>query len=158
MKLGFAFAAAVVASAWSAPALAAKVSSVSQYGITWTFSEPREAGQFATGDWWVVGPVTIQTVAPAPTANRNGSSVNPKGGRQGYDDRGGEYATTDTVTFPRVLAVDESLVSSISQAEGIEVRNVGALKSQAVPAAAEFGDHCSYEAEAAAWFAISAGS
>ena len=36
------------------------------------------------------------------------------------------------VTFPRVLAVDESLVSSISQAEGIEVRNVGALKSQAV--------------------------
>ena len=115
-----------------APALAAKVSSVSQYGITWTFSEPREAGQFATGDWWVVGPVTIQTVAPAPTANRNGSSVNPKGGRQGYDDRGGEYATTDTVTFPRVLAVDESLVSSISQAEGIEVRNVGALKSQAV--------------------------
>ena len=26
------------------------------------------------------------------------------------------------------------------------------------PAAAEFGDHCSYEAEAAAWFAISAGS
>jgi hypothetical protein len=132
MKRGVAVAAVIVASGWSSPVLAAKVSSISQYGITWTFSEPREAGQFASGDWWVVGPVTIEAVAPAPTANRNGSSVNPRGGRQGYDDRGGEYATTDNVSFPLVLKVDESLVSSISQAEGIEVRNVGALKSQAV--------------------------
>src|SRR5262245_65104266 len=26
-------------------------SSVSEFGITWTFSEPRLVGQFATGDW-----------------------------------------------------------------------------------------------------------
>jgi hypothetical protein len=39
---------------------------ISQHGITWTFSEPHQVGQFITGDWWVVGPVTITGVTPAP--------------------------------------------------------------------------------------------
>lgn len=37
--------------------------SVSQYGITWTFSEDRPVGQFVNGDWWVVGPVTITAIS-----------------------------------------------------------------------------------------------
>lgn len=39
---------------------------VSQYGITWTFSEPALTGRFITGDWWVVGPVTVIKTDPAP--------------------------------------------------------------------------------------------
>ena len=36
--------------------------SVSQYGITWTFDKPARVGQFITGDWYVVGPVTITAI------------------------------------------------------------------------------------------------
>src|SRR5690554_5855655 len=39
---------------------------LSQYGITWTFDQPVKSGQFITGDWWVVGPVKIINITPAP--------------------------------------------------------------------------------------------
>jgi hypothetical protein len=117
---------------WSSLLVAAPVSSISQYGVTWTFDKAYEAGQFVTGDWWVVGPVTITSVSPAPTGTRHGSALNPRGGRQGYDSRGGEYAATDNVSFPRSLQADQSLVSSVSKVEGAEIKNVGALQSQAV--------------------------
>src|SRR5687767_13299507 len=123
---------ALVGLAASPPLFAAPVSSISQYGITWTFDKAYEAGQFATGDWWVVGPVNVTAVSPAPATGRNGSSVNPRGGRQGYDNRGGEYDTADNVTFPRALQADQSLVSSVSKPEGVDVKNAGALKAQAV--------------------------
>lgn len=42
-------------------------SSVTQHGITWTFSTARPVGQFVNGDYWVVGPVTINSVSPAPS-------------------------------------------------------------------------------------------
>ena len=44
------------------PAFAA--SSLSQYGITWTFDRDRQVGQYVNGDWWVVGPVTIVNITP----------------------------------------------------------------------------------------------
>jgi len=40
--------------------------SVSQYGITWTFAAPARCGKFVNGDWYVVGPVTITTIDPRP--------------------------------------------------------------------------------------------
>src|ERR1035437_8629831 len=40
--------------------------SVSQYGITWTFEKPARVGQFITGDWYVVGPVTVKAIDPKP--------------------------------------------------------------------------------------------
>ncbi len=39
---------------------------ISQYGITWTFDRPAKTGRFITGDWWVLGPVTIVKITPAP--------------------------------------------------------------------------------------------
>ncbi len=122
----------LAALSWSPLLVAAPVSTISQYGVTWTFDKAYEAGQFATGDWWVVGPVTITSVTPAPTGTRHGSALNPRGGRQGYDSRGGSYATTDNVSFPRSLQADQSLVSSVSRADGAEIKNVGALQAQAV--------------------------
>jgi hypothetical protein len=40
--------------------------SISQYGITWTFQKPARVGQFVNGDWYVVGPVTIEAIDPKP--------------------------------------------------------------------------------------------
>ncbi|GMV82747.1 MAG: hypothetical protein AMXMBFR7_39310 [Planctomycetota bacterium] len=39
---------------------------VQQYGITWTFDRPVRAGRFVTGDWYVVGPVTVIEIDPKP--------------------------------------------------------------------------------------------
>lgn len=56
--------------------------SVSQAGITWTFSQDRTVGQYANGDWWVVGPVTISSISPASSTDatgwtKNGTVINP---------------------------------------------------------------------------------
>ena len=40
--------------------------SVSEYGITWTFEKPARAGRFINGDWYVVGPVVVVKIDPAP--------------------------------------------------------------------------------------------
>jgi hypothetical protein len=90
--------------------------SVTQYGITWSFDEEYETGQFVTGDWWVVGPVTIDSVSPEPDADRNGSMLDPVGA-QAYDGRGGRYEADAGVSFPLELQPDHSLVSSISHPE-----------------------------------------
>lgn len=112
--------------------------SVSQYGITWTFDKPAKTGQFINGDWWVVGPVTIVKITPAPgptnsesvnikknrwndtslksdTTMRNGSMIVLKAGRtQGYDSRSGSFRKSDAVSLPLTLTTQLSLISSIS--------------------------------------------
>src|SRR5262245_5720313 len=65
-------------------------SQVSSYGITWTFEGSYEVGQFANGDWWVVGPVRIIAIDPPSVSSggriMNGSMVNPPTeDYQGYD-------------------------------------------------------------------------
>ncbi len=89
--------------------------SLTQYGITWTFAQPASAGCFITGDWWVVGPVTVQSVSPAPTADRHGSVVNPSAGdKQGYDDRLTHFDTSLRAKFPLNLKPGDSLVTTAS--------------------------------------------
>ncbi|MBW8888895.1 MAG: hypothetical protein JF616_14160 [Fibrobacteres bacterium] len=88
--------------------------SVSQFGITWVFDKPHETGQFANGDWWVVGPVTAVSVLPAPAGGRNGSMLNPEVGSQAYDSRGGAYDAARQAGFPLQLQPIQSLVSSVS--------------------------------------------
>ncbi|HUT60228.1 MAG TPA: hypothetical protein VNA25_20475 [Phycisphaerae bacterium] len=39
---------------------------VRQYGITWTFAKPARVGQFVSGDYYVVGPVTVVGIVPKP--------------------------------------------------------------------------------------------
>src|SRR5690606_16606135 len=114
---------------------------ISQYGITWTFDRPAKVGQFVTGDWWVLGPVTVVKVTPAPgpvtaedlelklnrwndtslrndTTMRNGSMIVVKPGRQqGYDSRGAGYSPGESVQFPLKLQPDQSLISSISNTQ-----------------------------------------
>ncbi|GAH69347.1 unnamed protein product, partial [marine sediment metagenome] len=114
-------------------------SKVSQYGIRWTFSEPRRVGRFVNGDWWVVGPATVVSVTPKPgpapedevteikrnqfgdaahqddRRMRNGSMIVIKSsGRQGYDSRVKSYDPGLSVQFPRPLKPGQSLISSVS--------------------------------------------
>jgi hypothetical protein len=116
---------------------AERQSSVTQYGITWTFDRPCEVGRFVTGDWWVVGPVTVVKVSPEPGKSadkgsdasskygaaamkaddrmRNGSMVVEQcGGEQGYDSQLINYDAKLSVVFPCPLAVGRTLISTIS--------------------------------------------
>ena len=97
----------------------AMISEVSQYGITWTFDKEYPCGQFVTGDWWCVGPVTVSSVSPEPTGERNGSMVNPVN-EQAYDARAGKYDGTKAAAFPLDLAPTASLVSSSSHPDQSE--------------------------------------
>jgi hypothetical protein len=80
--------------------------SLSQHGITWKFAEERPVGQYANGDWWVLGPVTITAITPASQVQSgrvvNGTMVNPTtiSGRQGYD----SYTPTD-ISYEAALNV-----------------------------------------------------
>lgn len=113
--------------------------SISQHGITWTFDRAVQYGQFVNGDYWVVGPVRVVSVSPAPRTapagevtdlgtnswgdtglrnnrdRRNGSMVvMSPGSAQGYDSRGATYNASSSIAFPYDLAVNRSLISSIS--------------------------------------------
>lgn len=113
-------------------------SEVSQYGITWTFDKPARTGKFITGDWWVLGPVTIVKITPSPgpvpfekvefgknrwndtslkqdTTMRNGSMIVLKvGHRHGYDSRAAGYDEKESIKLPLTLQPNRSLISSIS--------------------------------------------
>lgn len=108
-------------------------SSVTQWGITWEFAQPERVGQFANGDWWVVGPVDIVSIWP-PTQNVggrqiNGSMVNPttiQNGEHGYDStlfhpyEANRYkpwlnvALGVSASSPLSLSGSKSLISTIS--------------------------------------------
>jgi hypothetical protein len=112
--------------------------SLTQYGITWTFAKPAPVGQFVTGDWWVVGPVTVQSVSPSPTADRHGSVVNPPArDKQGYDGRLAHFDASLRAQFPRSLKPGDSLVSTASLAAiGDRTANtVGSPTAATTPAA-----------------------
>lgn len=102
------------ASLLAAGTVAHGATTASQYGITWTWVEDRQIGQYATGDYWVVGPITITSITPAsvvvPSRSTtqsttvsnsviNGSMVNPIAGtaaKQGFDsDMNGDPAMWD---------------------------------------------------------------
>lgn len=120
------------AEAATAPATVSAQESLTQYGITWTFAEPARIGRFVTGDWWVVGPVTVRRVSPEPTTDRHGSVVNPAAGdKQGYDSRMAHFDASLRASFPLMLNPGDALVSTIS------VENVGDRTPDTVP-----GQYC----------------
>ena len=107
----------------------AQVSSLERHGITWTFQTPvaeGNYGQFANGDYWVVGPVTITSITPGSSGQRNGAMINPAlDADQGFDDRV-QYATYSgsanvADNLPLTVNPGSSLVSSISAPSTVSV-------------------------------------
>jgi len=94
------------------------LTSVSQYGITWTFDREAPCGQFVNGDWYVVGEVNVIGISPAPTPGRNGSVLNltTNNSKTGFDSRlaSGRYSSDYDVYPPLTLKPGDALVSSIS--------------------------------------------
>jgi hypothetical protein len=98
-----------------APAAEPQRLAISQYGVTWTFSAPIQAERYITGDWWVVGPVTLKSITPKPAPGRHGSVINPPAGRtQGYDDRISGFDASLRIKLPLLLKPGESLVTTAS--------------------------------------------
>jgi hypothetical protein len=113
----------------------AYASSVTQHGITWTFDQPYQVGQYCNGDWWVVGPIVllgpVSELATDPTKNItggiNGTMVNPivaSIAKHGFDYRinpsfYGQYPFYDPalnkgLNMPLAVAADSSVLSCIS--------------------------------------------
>jgi hypothetical protein len=94
------------------------LTSVSQYGITWTFAEAVPCGQFVNGDWYVVGEASVLAISPAPTPGRNGSVLNltTNNGKTGFDSRlsSGRYNPAFDAYPPLQLRPGDALFSSIS--------------------------------------------
>jgi len=114
---------------------------VSQYGITWTFSEKVRVGRFVSGDWYVVGPAAVKMIDPKPlwgdevkeTINkdsveenrypgkqaRNGSSLNPpsKAKKCGFDSRvpSSRYDPALFAHLPISMKPGDALVSTVSR-------------------------------------------
>ena len=99
---------------------------ITQFGITWTFDKEYQYGQFANGDYWVVGPVAIIGIDPPsgeyigeiasedlgkyPGGIRimHGSMVNPSpslGTRNGYDNYIGDYPNDYSFEYDPLLNV-----------------------------------------------------
>lgn len=47
--------------------------SLAVLGVTFAFAAPRPVGQYANGDWWVLGPVTITSITPVCTVQASGT-------------------------------------------------------------------------------------
>jgi hypothetical protein len=116
---------------------------VSQYGITWTFGKPARVGQFVNGDWYVVGPVNIVRIDPAPRYGRevadqeldrrekvpvdqrcrNGSMLNAPARQEVAWDSGvlNYYHPEHRARLPIPMKPGDSLASSISLCQGEKV-------------------------------------
>ena len=119
--------------------------SVSQFGITWTFKEPARAGQFINADWYVIGPVTVQSIDPKPLYGaeipkrqldqmdkerkedqrvRNGFMLNPPARMKvAYDSGVRNWFDPSLIQKLSVtLKPGDSLVSTISMPKGLVLR------------------------------------
>jgi hypothetical protein len=96
-------------------------SSVSQYGITWNFRSERPVGQFANGDWWVQGPVTITEISPAYDSNAqdHGWMVNPATtSGHGFDGEAQDFKASLVPALPFEASGGQSIVKAVSIAGG----------------------------------------
>jgi hypothetical protein len=103
----------------STPSEANFCSEIYQYGITWTFDQAHECGQFVNGDYWVVGPVTIISITPEYVSvsgqERHGWEVNPTSDRnQGFDSRAAGFNPGFVPSLPYFAFPGTSIVKTIS--------------------------------------------
>jgi hypothetical protein len=113
----------------NSPTSPGTTSSITKDGITWTFSQAVPVGQFVNGDYYVVGPVTITGINPAPTRSapyENGSVRNlpTANSKSGFDSRLNDgtdeswWFDATLRSYPPIdLKPGDALVSSISLAQ-----------------------------------------
>jgi hypothetical protein len=109
----------------------ATASSVTVDTITWTFAESECVGQFANGEYWVQGPVSITDINPDAASGDNGWQVNPSliddklltgssclgadgCGEQSLDSQGDNYDAAEMPSLPYTANGGESIVKADS--------------------------------------------
>jgi len=98
--------------------------SITQYGITWTFDKDVPSGTFCNGDYWIIGPVNVIGIstdlhAPGfePKPGEDGSMLNPgTGEKQGYDRRLAAHSK-------RLCSYDEALNAALPGGEPLSKEN-----------------------------------
>ena len=96
------------------------LTTITQFGINWTFSAPVRVGRFVNGDYYVVGSVTVTDIQPRPTTINgvHGSMLDIPANleKSGFDSRivEGRYDPGLRVYPPIVLTPGHKLVSSRS--------------------------------------------
>lgn len=91
---------------------------ITQYGITFTFDTPTSCGQFANGDYWVApasagGKVTLTALAPDFNGSENGFEINPADkNAQGFDSRITGFDATLVPALPYAAAQRRTLQRS----------------------------------------------
>ncbi len=92
-------------------------STITQYGVTWTFDKEYRFGKFVSGDYWVVDPGSgIQLdISPLPENGLNGSQVNPQNSSQPFDNRTENYDASLLFNSGETLHSGDSLISTISE-------------------------------------------
>ena len=103
--------------------------SIAQFGITWTFDKAYGTGQYANGDYWVIGPVKIIHITPASVDEggriKNGSQLNPViAGDQGYDSAKGDMGFNAEKNIGRPGGKDLSEVNPIMISTGSLISTV----------------------------------
>lgn len=99
--------------------------SVTQFGITITFSTDHTIGQYVNGDYYVVGPISVIQITvdsgnriAGSTVGQDGATINPPTlNTQGFDSRQVQtYSASlnETLSFPFTVSAGESLVASES--------------------------------------------
>jgi hypothetical protein len=123
------------------PTPTAWVSQIQQWGITFVFQQPVEAGQFANGDWFVIGPALLSDTLPHVTSSNgrilHGAMVDPDPSSrlQGYDgqlygDYGDHYraqlnaALAASPNQPLLLRPGQRIIKVISDESVATVSNL----------------------------------
>jgi len=89
--------------------------SVTQFGVTYTFSADRTVGQFADGSYWVLGPVTINSITPDYASGQNGWEVNPiVQSPHGFTNVVAGFTESLIPALPYTASTNQSIVKTIS--------------------------------------------
>lgn len=111
--------ATIVLAVLPAALMSAETNTISQYGITWYLADSAEFGKYANGDYWVLGPVRIDSVTPTFDGNHHGWEVNPThDGRQGFDSRIEDFDRSLVPLLPYDARPVASIVKVISYFDG----------------------------------------
>lgn len=91
--------------------------STTENGVVFSFTQAVTCGQFVTGSWYVIAPVTITSITPDITvgaATENGWEANPASVSQSYDSRATTYSAAVQPTLPYAAAANTSIVKTVS--------------------------------------------
>jgi len=92
-----------------------KASSVMQYGMTFTFDAQQTVGQYANGDYWVLGPITLVSTSPAFDGQHHGFEVDPDSIQQnGFDYRLDTFNASRVPKLPLKIIGPASIVKTVS--------------------------------------------